>query len=102
MLAIIEEKLDVVRELCVTYHVKRLELFGSAAQDRPAEQPNDLDFLVEFLSMPPVEYADCYFGLLEALEETFGYAVDLAEISQLKNPYFLEVIRPARTVLYAA
>src|SRR5215471_14592992 len=63
-----------VGTVCRCYHVRRLELFGSAAtgQDRPGE--SDLDFLVEFDSLPPGGYADAYFGLLEALEALSGRA----------------------------
>jgi len=51
--------------LCRRFHVRRLELFGSAAssQDRPGE--SDLDFLVSLIRFPRVLTRIAYFGLLK-------------------------------------
>jgi len=91
-----------VEALCRRYHVRRLELFGSAAsgQDRPGE--SDLDFLVEFNPPSPGAYADAYFGLLEALQLLFGRPVDLVVASAIKNPYFRQSVELTKTLLYAS
>ena len=81
--------------VCRRHRVRRLELFGSAATDRPAI--DDLDFLVEFEALDPDTYADAYFGLLEDLEQLFGRSVDLVMTSAVTNPYFLEDIARHRT-----
>jgi putative addiction module CopG family antidote len=88
--------------LCRRYHVRRLDLFGSAAAgtDRPGE--SDLDFLVEFEPVPPASYADTYFGLMEALQELFGRPVDLVVSSAVRNPYFRASVERTRTPLYGA
>lgn len=99
---LIEEKRNDLIRLCAKYRVRRLELFGSALTDRFDSQTSDLDFLVEFLPLQPGEYADAYFGLLEALRELFQRNVDLVMTSAIKNRYFLESINRRRTVLYAA
>lgn len=99
---LIEEKRNDLIRLCAKYRVRRLELFGSALTDRFDSQTSDLDFLVEFLPLQPGEYADAYFGLLEALRELFQRNVDLVMTGAIKNPYFLESINRRRTVLYAA
>ena len=98
-----QEKAEDLRKICARYRVGRLELFGSAATGKDFD-PNtsDLDFLVEFLPLRPGEYADAYFGLLEALEELFGRRVDLVMARAVTNPYFLESINRTRKVLYAA
>jgi len=87
---------------CRRFGVRRLELFGSVAtgQDRPGE--SDLDFLVEFGTLPPGGYADAYFGLLESLEALFGRPVDLVVPSAIRNPYFLKAVEETKTLLYAA
>jgi predicted nucleotidyltransferase len=46
--------------------------------------------------------ADRYFGLLAALEDLFARPIDLVMIPAIKNPYFLQGIKPSRTLLYAA
>ncbi len=96
-----EHREDVIR-LCAKYRVRRLEIFGSALTNRFDPRTSDLDFLVEFLPLRPGEYADAYFGLLEALRELFGRNIDLVMISAVRNRYFLESINRSRTVLYAA
>jgi predicted nucleotidyltransferase len=88
--------------LCRRYRVRRLELFGSAAvgEDRPGE--SDVDFLVEFETLPPGSYADTYFGLMEALERLLGRPVDLVVASTVRNPYFRASVERTKTLLYAA
>jgi predicted nucleotidyltransferase len=70
-------------ELCRRFHVRRLELFGSAA--RGVGEPRDLDFLVEFEPLPPGQRAPAYFGLLRELEALFGRPVDLVMATAVRN-----------------
>ena len=102
MIPLLTQRQAEVEALCRRYHVRRLELFGSAAsgQDRPGE--SDLDFLVEFDPPPPGAYADAYFGLLEALQSLFGRPVDLVVASAIKNPYFRQSVEQTKTLLYAS
>jgi predicted nucleotidyltransferase len=82
--------------------ISSLELFGSAVGDRLDADHSDFDFLVEFEPLQAGEHADCYFGLLAGLENTFGRRVDLVMTKAIKNRYFLEAIQPNRALLYAA
>lgn len=103
MNGLIQEKLHQLTEACVKHNVRRLELFGSAADaDHFNVDTSDLDFLVEFGELSPGEYADAYFGLLEDLEYLFARPVDLVMTTAIKNPYFLEGIASSRTLVYAA
>lgn len=103
MTNLIVKNLKAIKELCVRYRVQRLELFGSAMNDENFDpEKSDLDFLVEFLPLKQGEYADTYFGLLDALESLFKRHVDLVMVRAIKNPYFLESINKSRKVLYAA
>ena len=61
----VKGKIEEIKELCIRYHVVKLDIFGSAATENL--KPNDLDFLVEFQSLPPGEHAKAYFNLLEDL-----------------------------------
>jgi len=100
---IIKDNYGALKELCVKYRVRRLELFGSALTDENFDtEQSDLDFLVEFLSLRQGEYADMYFGFLEAAENLFNRHVDLIMPRAIKNPYFLESLNKNRRVLYAA
>ena len=93
---------DEITALCRRHRVRRLEVFGSALDDRFDPQHSDVDFLVEFEPLAEGQYADAYFGLKEALELLLGRPVDLVMTQAIRNPYFLEAIEPTRTLLYAA
>jgi predicted nucleotidyltransferase len=103
MINMVEDNREELKDLCVKHRVRRLELFGSATDDENFDlEKSDIDFLVEFQPLKPGEYADTYFGLLEALENLFARHVDLVMVRAVKNPYFLEAINKSRKVLYAA
>lgn len=99
---LVKEKYEDLANLCQRFHVQRIDLFGSAADERFDQQTSDLDFLVTFEDLGPGEYVDAYFGLLEALQDLFQRPVDLVVASAVKNPYFLEEIEQTRMLLYAA
>jgi predicted nucleotidyltransferase len=100
--AIVSDQLAAVRKLCAEHHVRRLEVFGSATSDRFDATDSDLDFLVEFEPLAPVDRADAYFGLLAALQDLFERDVDLVETEAINNPYFRNVVDQQRIVVYAA
>jgi predicted nucleotidyltransferase len=103
MVELIKEHYEELEHLCRQYHVKRLEVFGSALTGEGFDpEKSDLDFLVEFLPLQPGRHADAYFGLLGDVEKLFHRHVDLVMPRAIKNPYFLESINRARKVLYAA
>jgi predicted nucleotidyltransferase len=101
MIELIREKLPEIRELCLEFNVKRLEIFGSAVTDE-FTCGSDIDFLVEFKALEQGHYADTYFGLLEAIKAVLGCEVDLVMASAIKNPYFLRAIKRNKELLYAA
>jgi hypothetical protein len=98
----IGKHLQEIDGLCRRYQVRRLELFGSAAGDRFDADRSDIDFLVEFEPLADGEHANAYFGLLESLESLLARPVDLVMTGAIRNRYFLEAIKPSRTLVYAA
>jgi predicted nucleotidyltransferase len=98
----VEERKAQLRELCRRYGVAQLAVFGSAASGTFDPETSDLDFLISFTPMPPVEHAAAYFGMLEALETLFGREIDLIEEEALTNPYVRRSIEASRVLLYAA
>lgn len=91
-----------IAALCRRFHVRRLELFGSAVDPRQFEPDrSDVDLLVEFEMLPPGTYADQYFGLLEALGTLLGRPIDLVVERSIRNPYFRASVEASRELLYA-
>jgi predicted nucleotidyltransferase len=87
-------------QLCCQFHVRKLELFGSALGDAYDPERSDLDFLVEFEAIPDGGYAASFFGFKESLEKLFGRPVDLVVGSAIRNPYFLQSIEQSKALLY--
>jgi len=103
MIRLIEDNREAIKNLCTRYRVRQLEVFGSALTDKSFHaESSDIDFIVEFLPLKQGQYADTYFGLLEAIEELLDRHVDLVMAGAIKNPYFLESVNRNRKVLYAA
>ncbi len=98
----IDTRQTKLEELCRRFHVRRLEVFGSAAVGKDVPGKSDIDFLVEFEALPRGAYADNYFGFLEALTSLFNRSVDLVVASAIRNPYFLQSVEQTKTLLYAA
>lgn len=94
---------DALSAICRRFHVRRLDLFGSAATGAGFEPArSDLDFLVSFEPMSPGTYADAYFGLLAALEDLSGRSVDLVTEVALENPYLRQRVEEERRPLFVA
>lgn len=86
--------------MCQRFHVRRLDLFGSALTERFDPRRSDLDFVVAFEDLPAGRYADAYFGLREGLAELFGRDVDLLTETSLENPYLLRQVEAQRCQVF--
>ncbi len=102
MHSIVQDNIEALRELAIKHRVERLDLFGSAAREDFNPETSDLDFLVTFEPMPPIEHANSFFGLLEDLKRLFARRIDLLESEPIENPYIRESIALSRKVLYEA
>lgn len=89
--------------LCRRFHVRRLDIFGSAARGDFDPARSDLDFLVEFdRNHPDAMSFETYLGLKESLEKLLGHPVDLVENSAVINPYFKAEVERSRVALFEA
>ena len=103
MLPLIETKRDEIAALCRRSHVRRLEVFGSAARGGDFDSArSDVDFLVEFESDPEAQSFKNYFDLKEALELLLGRPVDLVEAGAVRNPYLRASMEGSRESVYGA
>jgi predicted nucleotidyltransferase len=90
-----------IEALCRRFHVKRLEVFGSAARGDFDPERSDADFLVELDKEASESLFDDYMDLKFGLEELLGRSVDLVMPGAISNPYFRAAIEADRRLLYA-
>ena len=102
MLDLIEQHRGELEKLCCHYHVRSLELFGSAADGTFDPAHSDLDFLLEFLPDAPARIFGGYFDLKFDLERLFGRKVDLVMPQAVRNRFFLQAVNRQRKLVYAA
>ncbi len=100
MIPLIAQHTDELAELCRRHHVKRLEVFGSAAVGDFNPEKSDIDFLVDYHLLPPGKHADAYFGLFNDLQSIFGRSIDLVEDKAIENPYFRQSVDATRETVY--
>ena len=100
MIPLIANHADELAEICRRHHVKRLDVFGSAAVGDFNPDKSDIDFLVQIQPLPPRKHADAYFGLLNDLQSIFGRSIDLVEDKAIENPYFRATVDETREPVY--
>ncbi len=89
----------MIIELCKRYHVAEMYVFGSVVTDN-FKKDSDIDFLVRFSGVAPLEYFDNYMDLKENLERLFSRNVDLVEIQTIKNPILKRSIDRNKIIVY--
>lgn len=104
MLADIALHREELRNLCRRFHVRRLDVFGSAARATDFDPArSDIDFLVEFNAQDPEALSlRTFFRFKEALETLFGRSVDLVESGAMRNPYLKASIEGSKEPVFAA
>ena len=95
----LQNYLSQIRQLCENYKVKHLFAFGSVTSDKFSPD-SDIDLLVDFNDLDPIEYADNYFGLKFRLQELLKRHIDLLEEKTLRNPYLKQQIEKQKISLY--
>ncbi len=106
MIDLVKQRKAELVELCHKHHVRRLDIFGSAADGSFKPGESDLDFLVDYLpdenSAGGYVIADAYLGLLADLQDLFELKIDLVMEDAIWNPYFRKGVEQTRQVIYAA
>lgn len=99
----IAQKRRQISDICRRFHVRRLEVFGSAARGYDFDATtSDIDLLVEFEPEPPMGLFDAYFELRDALSRLLGRDVDLVSANAVRNPYVRASIDRTRELLHGA
>lgn len=99
---LIEKNIEEITRLCKKHHVSELLVFGSILSDAFTDQ-SDVDFAVLFEeNLTPIEYGECFLGMLADLEALLTRKVDLISYRVIKNPVFKETLDKTKVTLYAA
>ncbi len=101
MQKLIADNILLLQEICKTFDVKTMYVFGSACTDN-FNKNSDIDILVSFKELSIEKYTDNYFDLHYKLENLFRRKIDLLTENSLSNPYFIESIEETKVLLYAA
>ena len=96
---LLNDNLGAIRQACRDHRVAAMHAFGSICSDGFNES-SDVDILVEFQKMDPVDYAGHFFDLADQLELILGRKVDLVTVNSLANPYFKQAVVSTKTLLY--
>jgi predicted nucleotidyltransferase len=96
---LLQAKLQPLLELCESYGVEKLELFGSAARDEFDPAHSDLDFIVQMQGRREPGYAARFCDFADALEVPHGRPVDLLTELMINYPYLKAAIAQEQTVL---
>ncbi len=102
MIPLISQHSDELAEICRRHHVKRLELFGSAAGGDFDPDTSDIDFLVEFDDSDEFLLFQTRRDLTQELESPFNRSVDIVIFANVENPYFRTSVENTREPIYQA
>jgi hypothetical protein len=98
-MTVIDKYKSDIQRLCAKHKVRSLYVFGSILTN--AFKPeSDIDLLVDFGPIDINQYADNYFELKFALENTLDRQVDLLEEKAIENPFFRKAIENQRMLIY--
>lgn len=101
MIAIVSGKNRDIADLRKQFSIRRLDLFGSAANGTLDPATSDIDFLVDLGEYEP-HVADRFLDFADALEQLLGRQVDLVTVPSVTNPHFQRAIDASREAVYEA
>ena len=103
MIDLLRQNSDSIAEVCQSYGVQRLEVFGSAARGDFRLGESDVDFVVEFEpSARGRGLLTRYLEFAEALEKILGTEVEILTCNSLQNPYLRHSVEACKESVYAA
>ena len=98
---IVSDRIDELKQLCSTYNVKSMHVFGSVCTDKFNDN-SDIDILISFDDISIDQYTENYFDLHYKLQDLFGRKIDLLTDKSLSNPYFIKGLEQTKQLIYAA
>ncbi len=95
----LQNYINQIKQLCVTHRVKALFAFGSVTTDRFSDN-SDVDLVVDFEDLDPIDYTDNYFDLKFRLQDLLKRPIDLLEGKALRNPFLIQKIENTKIPVY--
>ena len=102
MIPILSRHRAEIAGLCRRFHVRRLDLFGSAAREADFTQTSDLDFLVEFEPDHAPPALGEFLALRDALASLLGREIDLTMAGAIRNPFVRAAIARSLVTVHGA
>ena len=99
---IVKNRIRELNEICKSFEVKRLYVFGSISTDNFDEKKSDIDLIVELDENDPIEKGEKLIILWDKFEDLFGRKVDLLSKTQVRNPYLQKGIDATKQLIYEA
>lgn len=96
---LLKEHREAIDVLCANHYVRNLSAFGSVLSNSFSEK-SDIDLVVNFEGVPPLEYFNNYMGFKEQLEALLGREIDLIEEKAVKNPIFRRILDRDMQTIY--
>ena len=102
MIPILQSRSSEIEALCRRFHVRRLDVFGSAARESDFSDHSDIDLLVEYEPDHGAPRFNDYLEFRDALAALLGRNVDLVMANAVRNPYIRASIERSRQPLHGA
>lgn len=96
---VIDKHINELKKLCQQFYVAELYVFGSIAKGS-FDDHSDIDLLVHFSGVNPLDYFDNFMDFKANLETLFDRKVDLLEKQAVKNPILKKSIDRNKILLY--
>ena len=97
----LENYIEQINRLCEIHKVKQLYVFGSVLEKRFSDN-SDIDLIVDFHSVDPIDYAENYFAFKFSLQDLLERPIDLLEQRAILNKYLLQSINESKRLIYEA
>jgi uncharacterized protein len=98
--ALLDARLDEIRQLCHRYAVRSLAVFGSALDREFDPDHSDIDLAVDFAPSAECRPARQYFDFKTDLEQLLKCPVDLVELAAMPDSRLRRIILRSQVMLH--
>ncbi len=96
---LIEDNIDLLKEIFKHHHIDKAYLFGSVVSGRMTGD-SDIDLLIRFKEYPFEGYAENMWDLEDQLYNVLKRKIDIVPEHNLRNPYFIDSVNKSRVLIY--